>query len=730
MSTAQDPVNRYFEIALFSMLAVGFLTLAGPGKMDTFTVVLMGAALVCRALLLWRGSAFRLSARLVFRMTLGYILFYFVDLLFLLSAYESALERFLLATIHLVFFTAVLKMFSAETTRDYIFLAALAFAQMLAAATRTIQISYLFYFGLFLLLSIATFVSFEIRRARDRVAGAGSSEPASAQGELANALTGTSAIICTGTVILATLLFFVIPRGRTGYLSSLASPSERITGFSDNVELGEIGQIKRSSAVVMHIDAPGLSPFHAVKWRGVGLTTFDGHRWSNSGLSSTVVPGTRNFQFRRELFHPGQRTEILRYTVTLQPVSSDALFLTPQPLEVSLTGAYRIVWQDEAGSIYLRSAGGTMVRYSAASDLTSPAPELLRAASREVSPDMQGTYLQLPVTDPRVVELARQITQQQPTPYDKALAIETYLRRTYGYTLDLPSAMPADPIAFFLFDYRRGHCEFFASAMAIMLRTLGIPTRLVNGFLQGGYNDVSGNYTVRASDAHSWVEVYFPNYGWVSFDPTPTDGRSTSSFGLGRLSLYMDAFQTAWEEWIINYDFLHQITLARELEGTSRRVTIESRNYFRRHYRELVNTVERTTDWLVERRVTTLIFLTLIAAVIVALFSRTALIRWLQERRMLSRARRGLQRPEDATLAYLRLLRILSRRGLQKPLAQTPNEFAATVPGPEGILVRDFTQLYLEARFGGLSHQMPRLHTLLGEIQLRGRAETESQPQS
>ena len=91
----------------------------------------------------------------------------------------------------------------------------------------------------------------------------------------------------------------------------------------------------------------------------------------------------------------------------------------------------------------------------------------------------------------------------------------------FGYTLELPRDSPQDPIADFLFVRKRGHCEYFASSMAIMLRTLGIPSRVVNGFRTTEFNDLTGNYVIRASSAHSWVEAYFPNYGWISFDPTP-----------------------------------------------------------------------------------------------------------------------------------------------------------------------------------------------------------------
>ena len=113
--------------------------------------------------------------------------------------------------------------------------------------------------------------------------------------------------------------------------------------------------------------------------------------------------------------------------------------------------------------------------------------------------------------------MAKQITASVDNNYDKAAAIERYLRTNFGYTLQLPRTVPHDPVANFLFDRKQGHCEYFASSMAIMLRTLGIPSRVVNGFRTGEFNDLTSQYLVRASNAHSWVEAYFPGYGWISF---------------------------------------------------------------------------------------------------------------------------------------------------------------------------------------------------------------------
>jgi hypothetical protein len=122
----------------------------------------------------------------------------------------------------------------------------------------------------------------------------------------------------------------------------------------------------------------------------------------------------------------------------------------------------------------------------------------------------------------RVHDLAVQVTAGKDNPYDQAQAIETFLRSNYSYTLT-PSVPPkdVDPLEYFLFTSKQGYCEYFASAMGDMLRSLGIPTRLVNGYGPGSFDEKLSRYVVRESDAHTWVEVYYPHYGWIPFEPTP-----------------------------------------------------------------------------------------------------------------------------------------------------------------------------------------------------------------
>lgn len=160
--------------------------------------------------------------------------------------------------------------------------------------------------------------------------------------------------------------------------------------------------------------------------------------------------------------------------------------------------------------------------YKVDSFLPTPTIEDLRAASTEYPDEIRGRYLQLPPELPeRVKELAHQITSNETTAYDKAKAIERYLRVTYPYDLQIPAPPPEQDVAdYFLFDLKRGYCDYYATAMVVLARSAGVPARFVSGYAPGEYDAPNAQYIVRELNAHSWVEVYFPEIGWVEFEPT------------------------------------------------------------------------------------------------------------------------------------------------------------------------------------------------------------------
>ena len=202
-------------------------------------------------------------------------------------------------------------------------------------------------------------------------------------------------------------------------------------------------------------------------------------------------------------------------TIYLEPLDTPVLFAVPKT--VAVQGNFPVLYKDTYGAIMLILI--TRSSYRVLSDTSQPPAERLRADEQGYSYEMRN-YLQLPPAfDGRITELASEVTADSKSRYDKAVAIESYLKNTYGYSLEM-KAWGDELVADFLFNIKKGHCEYFATAMAMMLRTQGIATRIVNGFHTGEYNDSAGMYIVRQRHAHAWVEVFFPKENaWVRSTP-------------------------------------------------------------------------------------------------------------------------------------------------------------------------------------------------------------------
>jgi hypothetical protein len=326
----------------------------------------------------------------------------------------------------------------------------------------------------------------------------------------------------------------------------------------------------------------------------------------------------------------------------------------------------------------------------------------------------RSTYLQLPPLDRRIAELARSLTAGSTNDLERARSLERHLRTDFGYTLELPDRETADPLAYFLFTRRKGHCEYFASAMAVMLRSIEIPARMATGFQSGVYNPVSDLWLVRASDAHSWVEAWIPGRGWTTFDPTPPDPNPPTFALLTRLTLYLDAAETFWQQWVVDYDLSRQGALAYRMEQGAHRMGISG---FDTLLALRMAWKQYGAVWLGRFGLGSMA----VAAVLVGLgLGAGPLLRIVRIRRRVARVRRGQASVDDATLLYKRMLHILKRRGYEKPVWFTPAEFAASLPRTElGASVDEFTITYNALRFGGHTDAAPKLSMLLDRMEQR-----------
>ncbi|MBV9087798.1 MAG: DUF3488 domain-containing protein, partial [Acidobacteriaceae bacterium] len=635
----------------------------------------------------------------------------------------TAISRsFVPATVHLVLFSMVVKLFSVRRDRDRLYLAILAFLAVLAAAVLTVDTVFLVGFCIFLMLAICSFIAFEMKRSAAR---AKRCRMPSSQRAIVGPLSKAATVLLLAIVAMGSVLFFLLPRLSTGYLSAYAPRNELVSGFSESVRLGQIGEIKQSDAVVMHVQIDGDAVgAYELKWRGIALDTFDGNVWRSTQDAYVVQPAADNSFDLRGLTHvPTRQPRIIRYRVLMEPVGTNVFFLAPVALQ--LAGEYKGISVNESAAVFNAFSERAITEYRGISDISQPSPGAMRVATGEV-PLQTDRYLQLPNVNPDVRQLATQISAKAATPFDKATAIERYLLKNYGYSLQQPAHLSPspqqpgherwdDPLSYFLFERKQGHCEYFASAMAVMLRTIGIPSRVVNGFRGGEFNSLTGSYIVRARDAHSWVEAYFPGQGWMAFDPTPPDPKRDAGVW-NRAQMYADAMREFWREWIINYDFTHQATLATTTTAQGRQLYRDIGQWLQTRYDRLLANARNIQAQTTSAPKTRAEFAAMLAGVVALLLNAPRIVRAWKAQRLALRPQRAPQ--AAASIWYARMSRSLERYGYRKSPAQTPSEFVRIIRERElRERVADFTESYERARFGNSVEDACALPELLQEIQ-------------
>jgi transglutaminase-like putative cysteine protease len=282
------------------------------------------------------------------------------------------------------------------------------------------------------------------------------------------------------------------------------------------------GPIDQSPATIMWVtlderppdDFPGAPSPPQHYWRAALYATYTGPGWQPLATSEAAPS---------DMPAEGPGRYALAQHFQIEAVHGQQLFAVNLPVSSTDRVAAPLRASTVTGDDTTILAGPTS-DYSVVSLATRVSESELRAAPAEYPAALQSAYLQLPAELPsRVRRLAGQITAGAPTPYDKALRLQDYLRATYAYRLDVAAPTEGqDAVDYFLFTASAGYCNYFASAMAVMLRAVGVPARLATGYAMGEYDRGRGAYRVPGNAAHAWVEVYFPGYGWVEFEPTPS----------------------------------------------------------------------------------------------------------------------------------------------------------------------------------------------------------------
>jgi protein-glutamine gamma-glutamyltransferase len=506
----------------------------------------------------------------------------------------------------------------------------------------------------------------------------------------------TTCLLSVPIFLFTAALFVMFPRVGLSLLLLNHPQKGRMVGFSDKVDLGEVGVLRTDPSIALRFevqDLPEPPPARlTLRLRGTAFDRYDGRRWERTqrDRSHSADGGDSLAVVRKSL--PGDR----RITIDLEPIDPPVVFLPPRTVALQV----RVQQQAVLGDPLLLTRGPEgEVRYQG-SDSHGLRYDAYVAGDREpivelMAPQDRNRYLDLPAEMPtRIAGLAHEWADAQPTPYLKAKAIEEHLKHDFKYDTGSPSGGKPQPVDHFLFESKRGHCEFFSTAMALMLRELGIPSRNVTGFVGGTYNRFGRYYAVREGDAHSWVEAHFddPIRGWVTFDPTPTSGAQPLQETSGAY-VYMrdlvEALSQRWNRYVIGYDLKTQVRIFEDI----------SRGYERMRKRTGVDRGfwERMTRGPV-----------LVGALLVALAAGYVL--WKRKRKPKDKAADGADRArvdpkqEAATALYRTLEVALITQGISRPVSLPPLKHAEELAAKAHPLADDILELtnrYLEARFGG-----------------------------
>lgn len=529
--------------------------------------------------------------------------------------------------------------------------------------------------------------------------------------------------------VLSGLLFLLFPRVGLGFIAGGPQRRIAVAGFSDSVELGDVGVVRNDSTVVMRVEIDPLpTPPPArldVHWRGAAFDHYDGRRWTRSLALDQRAPVERvgdRYCLSRAC---GVRSQRTTYRIFLEDLDPPVLLVPPGAAAVLMTPRVRgaeVVHQDLSisplGEVRRDRERTLVIHYEAESPLPPP-QAFLEARERDLSP-----YLQVPPLDPRVVELAARLTtaatEDVPDhPLRAAAAVARHLQSSYRYSLDLRGTSNERPLEDFLFRRRSGHCEFFATALAIMLRTVGVPTRNVTGFIGGRLNPYGGDgafYSVTQSDAHSWVEVYAPDHGWVAFDPTPpaSAARLRERTPWTLMAELYDASQLAWDKNVVAYDLERQIDVLSSAYFATRRL----RHAWRR--RGADEAAGRGAGW--SRPPAGVAVPVAVAAVALGAL---ALVLWRRRRRGPDGPREG-RRDRRLALASELLRRLdlrLARAGAARPPWLTPREHADALVArshPDAAIAGRVVARYNEVRFGAGAFAEGELDALHAEIRRIG----------
>ncbi len=610
---------------------------------------------------------------------------FFVNTVLLLYALIFILDTIMVrnpvsSLTRLLTFLLIIKILTIQEKRDALLILLLAFVQVTLAASLTTDLTFIVTFLCFLFFSISALIALS-------------------QGERPH-LWKLSTRYFLSVSLLGFLFFFTIPHYGTGYFGARTRSAERETGFSQRVDLGAIGKVKRNSRIVMRVQLPfTFRQGEILRYRGMAFDQYDGLSWVKQGNDLEKLRRKGEEMVLSEAPIPARKR--LRQIISLEPIDTATIFYAGEPLSIS-TSDFRTVFVDQYGDLSFSFKRRSRVRYEVISALPDYQREDLKQVDWSDFPkEIRDVYLSLPEMDEEIELLAQSLMSTAENQYELCRKMEAYLSRTCYYSLDTTEIDPSQPLKSFLIDKKGGNCEFFATSMAVMLRSLGIPSRVVGGYLGGEYSPFSGRYIIRQSDAHLWVEAFFNGIGWVTFDPTPPEYALITSRGLlSHLSSFGDFVELFWDTYIISLDLQDQTNFFGRMVEYGY-LSYASGKSFGHH------AIVRLRKIFKDRVAPSIAELSFMVLMVMGFFAFSLFV-FLIIRRIGKREKSREKCPVDF---YERFLSLMRRRGIRKKAWQTPREFQeecaarlrrSSLVTKELLLdeVQMVTDLYYTIRFG------------------------------
>lgn len=456
--------------------------------------------------------------------------------------------------VHVCMFAVIVKLFALHRLRDVWQTLGAVFFIFLASAATSVHPSVVLYLLVFSGVALTLLARLSMLAVLPSYGPAGRR---SAQVPLRGFITA----VIVAAVVLGAPLFFFFPRVNAPYMGIQGTGTGTeifSTGFSDEVTLDAIGRQRDNPAVALRLRYEGPPPpEESIRLKGGTFDFYRGKRWLAAPRVKDVLQQDGQFVLADEPVR--QRVEIWMQPqparALLLPVESVALELDVPVLQLDGGGAVSMLRRPSSGLAYKVDLAGEEV------------PLALPVESGE-----GGAVLDHKELSERAQVLAERILGDGPD-HERVARLERYFQENFTFSLEFMGRTGDAPLDDFLFDIRQGHCELFASSMVLLLRSQGIPARLVTGFLGGEYNPLTGFFVVRQGNAHAWVEAYLEGEGWTTLDPTPPAGLPGSVLKRGSLLQQMyDFVMFRWDRYVLTYGMQDQVSVLETLMNAWQRV--------------------------------------------------------------------------------------------------------------------------------------------------------------